>query len=625
MRTAQNTLIWLCGMLLSGAAVAQPPPEAELVDIPRDPTRSFLLDNSLRAVIIEDHAEPRVSVQLWYRVGASADPPDKPGLTHLVRLARSLQPPAPESPAPTDNPAPPSVEIAGATLSDACYDIRIAPSSELPRLLRDVRQSMSLGALPIDRAALQRALPMTPARDHVQSPAPFDRDELALRAALFGEHAYARPPEAVDPSLRNISDDDIHEHHARWFVTGAAVLVIYGDVDADAATEAVRRTFGDLPWAEPPPLYRDRPPREDRALVRPIACDSFEIALRVPPLATPERDALAVLRELLLNPVDGLWTREGTITLDEWATTDAAVWRLRVHSKISLPVAALGGASLCDLPPAPELFAAKLESVAERIPDPVLLHRARALALSHAAREKWHFADRAAIAGAGFALAHGADLNAQPDVSADAVRQVARALASQLSNSELGPRIATPHASPRAQHATRTPSSPLRHLPALSPDFVRTLSPTGDDSTLDNVPAAAPPTLPAWTARDAGIEFYRHAAPTIARIAIIPPADRASAAHEPPSPPPGELDRLTFHGFFFEGRAADGAAYWCGPAGELPRFLESWPRWTPHTGNSRDERTTLRLRIYADESVERPLREWLTQSNSASPSNTESR
>src|SRR4030095_6263958 len=57
---------------------------ALLLQQPTEAPRFERLDNGLRICIVEDHSLPLVSVQLWFKVGSSYAPPDKPGLTHVA-------------------------------------------------------------------------------------------------------------------------------------------------------------------------------------------------------------------------------------------------------------------------------------------------------------------------------------------------------------------------------------------------------------------------------------------------------------------------------------------------------------------------------------------------------------
>ena len=46
-----------------------------LAQLGADAVRYERLENGLRVVVVEDHALPLVSVQLWYDAGAACDPP----------------------------------------------------------------------------------------------------------------------------------------------------------------------------------------------------------------------------------------------------------------------------------------------------------------------------------------------------------------------------------------------------------------------------------------------------------------------------------------------------------------------------------------------------------------------
>src|SRR2546428_11164723 len=57
----------------SGASAASPSPVTDVT-----------LDNGLRVLVLEDHRNPIVTVQTWYRVGSRNEVPGKTGLAHFL-------------------------------------------------------------------------------------------------------------------------------------------------------------------------------------------------------------------------------------------------------------------------------------------------------------------------------------------------------------------------------------------------------------------------------------------------------------------------------------------------------------------------------------------------------------
>ncbi|MBY0398199.1 MAG: insulinase family protein, partial [Thermoleophilia bacterium] len=67
-----TTVIVLAVAALAGAAPGQ-----------TIPCESYTLPNGMRVTLMEDHALPRASINLWYRVGARNEPPGRSGFAHL--------------------------------------------------------------------------------------------------------------------------------------------------------------------------------------------------------------------------------------------------------------------------------------------------------------------------------------------------------------------------------------------------------------------------------------------------------------------------------------------------------------------------------------------------------------
>src|SRR6266481_4322898 len=65
----------LAGALAVASAASAAPPS---------PVTEVTLDNGLRVLVLEDHRNPIVTVQSWYRVGSRNEVPGKTGLAHFL-------------------------------------------------------------------------------------------------------------------------------------------------------------------------------------------------------------------------------------------------------------------------------------------------------------------------------------------------------------------------------------------------------------------------------------------------------------------------------------------------------------------------------------------------------------
>ena len=97
--------------------------------------------------------------------------------------------------------------------------------------------------------------------------------DIDVTAASLRMHPYRWPTIGWQSDLQAMTRDDLFGHYRRYYQPGNATLVVAGDVDADAAVEAVRRRFGDIAPAATPLYHCVREPQQDRE--RRASCSSY--------------------------------------------------------------------------------------------------------------------------------------------------------------------------------------------------------------------------------------------------------------------------------------------------------------------------------------------------------------
>ena len=73
--------------------------------------------------------------------------------------------------------------------------------------------------------------------------------ERAFVRAIFPDHGYGHGSLGTRRALQALTVDDIHAWHARVFQPSRAILIVSGDVDADAVRRSAERAFGAWPHA----------------------------------------------------------------------------------------------------------------------------------------------------------------------------------------------------------------------------------------------------------------------------------------------------------------------------------------------------------------------------------------
>ncbi len=291
----------------TGAAQFAPVPEqpsaAPPAALPHGPEPRFeQLPSGIRLCVIEDDSLPLVSVQLWFRNGSAADPPDRPGMTHLVRTLLAQREPAATALYRC------GVRYEARTLRDACAFSSTAPAEAWRFLLRvertrlePLRPTTTELAAGLDRVAGEWAL---------RAALPPDGPPDALVAVLFGNHRYARPPEFAGAQLAAATADEVAGHHDRWFAAAQATLFVTGAVSAVEVIDEFKRTFAGLPYRDPLRTSDARPePPAGQSL---FAADNaggetrIEMVMPAPAYGDLDRAAIDVLMHHLLPPSGGL-------------------------------------------------------------------------------------------------------------------------------------------------------------------------------------------------------------------------------------------------------------------------------------------------------------------------------
>ncbi|MEP0846798.1 MAG: insulinase family protein [Phycisphaerae bacterium] len=345
------------------------------------------LENGLRFVVVEDHTLPLVSVQLWCRVGSADDPPETPGVTHVIRTILEQRDQA------NVRLRAAGLEPVSRTLRDACTFETVLPPSHLEFVLSV--EAARLRPLSIDAETLRAAL--RDCRAHADYSSAVEDGTLD---ALFAGHPYRFQPWFVAAAVEALPRETLEPFARRWFSAGNATLFVIGDATPDEVRRLVRERFADLPASERPRRPDRDLPQRDRIRREAVGQPPGTVfAWLTPPLGAVENAAIDVLLQQLLNPLDGPlrahWERLGaefSVTRGEWrecgcvllfapplsAARDAAEYPRRAFEAATAAVQR------------------ELENAATFVPSETVHNRNRALARAAAARPNYTFDRRAA-------------------------------------------------------------------------------------------------------------------------------------------------------------------------------------------------------------------------------------
>lgn len=202
-------------------------------------------DSGIEAWLVEDHANPLISMKFGFRGGASLDPADKPGVANLV--AGTLD----EGAGELDSQAFQQALAAKAIQLDFGAG-RDHFSGSLKTLAEhDARAFELLGTAltepRFDPEPVARVTSQVRANLATRSEEPGHIASRALMRALFPEHPYGRPTDGTPASLDAIGPEDLRAYTQRVFARDRLVVAVAGDITPAELKPLLEAAFGDLP------------------------------------------------------------------------------------------------------------------------------------------------------------------------------------------------------------------------------------------------------------------------------------------------------------------------------------------------------------------------------------------
>ncbi|TVR83156.1 MAG: insulinase family protein [Rhodospirillales bacterium] len=197
------------------------------------------------AWLVEDHANPLITVHVAFRGGAAADPDGKEG---LARMAAALL---------TEGAGPFGSQEFQLRLEDLAVRLNAAADldavSVTLQTLRDVHEEAFLllrlalteprfDAEPVARVRSQMQAAVRRARE-----SPGAETSRAFYATLFPDHPYGRPARGTEVSLATINTTDLRDFVERRLAQDAMVIGVVGAVTPDELKPLLEDTFAALP------------------------------------------------------------------------------------------------------------------------------------------------------------------------------------------------------------------------------------------------------------------------------------------------------------------------------------------------------------------------------------------
>ncbi len=268
---------------------------------------SYTLKNGLELVVIPDRRAPVVTHMVWYKVGAADEVPGKSGLAHF--LEHLMFKGTAKNPGDRFSQAVAAIggqENAFTTQDYTGYFQRV-PSDKLKEMMSFEADRMT-GLVLTDQVVLPERDVILEERNQRIDNNPRARLGEQIDAALYLNEPYHKPVIGWRHEMEGLTRDDAIAFYRRFYGPNNAIVVVAGDVDADAVHAMAEDTYGKVEKRHdfaPRVRPQEPPPIAARALTRAdprVAQPRFSRSYLVPSFATAkagESAALEVLAHIL--------------------------------------------------------------------------------------------------------------------------------------------------------------------------------------------------------------------------------------------------------------------------------------------------------------------------------------
>jgi len=254
----------------------------------------------MRVLVEEVRRSPVVAIQAWVHVGSGDETPEQAGLSHMLEhmlfkgggdlgigdIAREIE--------------GCGGEINAFTSFDHTVLHMVVPSRYFDRGLAVAHDAVTTPHLDPEEFEREKAVVLEEIRRGEDEPSA--KLSKAVFAELFREHPYGRPVIGSVESVLGLQLAQMRAFHERWYARSNITMVVVGDVDADAAHDAVAARFAHHPRLDTPVRIRavEPPQRSVRARVLSERVHEVraEMAFPLPAVDHPDiptADVLAVI------------------------------------------------------------------------------------------------------------------------------------------------------------------------------------------------------------------------------------------------------------------------------------------------------------------------------------------
>ncbi len=306
-------------LLAAGRALLAAP-----VTLPSTAIRSLKLANGLRALMVERHDIPVVSVEVWYHVGSKNEQPGKTGFAHLFEHLMFDGTRTVGAEQFSSYIVRAGGEDNAYTTEDMTVFWETVPSTSLQQVLW--LEADRMRNLDISKETLENEKKVVEEERRMRfDNQPYGSVVETLYHTAFTVHPYQRTAIGSMEDVEHATVDDVREFYDTHYVPNNATLLVVGDFEAAQCEDWIRKYFGPLERGTRP-INREFPaePRQtaermvklnlDVAL--PAFVEGFHMPADGTPDAYPLRLASKILSEGESSPIYRRLVYEKQIALD---------------------------------------------------------------------------------------------------------------------------------------------------------------------------------------------------------------------------------------------------------------------------------------------------------------------
>ncbi|GHA59905.1 peptidase M16 [Amylibacter ulvae] len=230
---------------------------------------TFMLDNGMQGVVIEDHRAPVVTHMVWYKVGAADEAPGKSGIAHFLEHLLFKGTDKMEAGEFSQIVAANGGSENAFTNQDYTgYFQRIA-ADRLPLMMELESDRMQGLKLTQEEVLPERDVIIEERNSRTESnpSALFSEHRTAL---MYDNHPYGIPVIGWMHEMQQLSREDALAFYKTYYAPNNAILIVAGDVEPDEVKELAQNYYGALtPSTTIPERVRPAEPPH-RAAVRTV-------------------------------------------------------------------------------------------------------------------------------------------------------------------------------------------------------------------------------------------------------------------------------------------------------------------------------------------------------------------